>query len=477
MCETKGLRKRRLRTNQPMLGTRRFLIACMLPGALVCSATVAPTPSVAQSQTNGYYDELKNFDVVNCPQPFQNKVWTSLTYLYEVLSTGIEMSRCLRSARYGPTALVTRQEFTAVGPYVPCNGSRTRDPEQFFDSPGWALGYMHGRLVRFFAADYPSTVTIACSPSTSGTAWTTDIYEFGHERPVRIYLGARTQALRPSHEPSGGKDIGQTFDFTDLEPSYPVEELAGIIAHELTHTHGFHHGHEQNECKYTSYECSSSSAGRSCRANSVPEIIEACVSEVLERSIKECPWGGVPFLPYPKRVTPVLYGYDSSCQSLNGAYPRDGSAYSRSALEFDTDRWGMDYAAVSMDSAADCFRLCASDIGCRAYTFVPAWSTCYLKNEVPAPTPASSMVSGYLRTDAGFGGTVEYNVNRPGATYSSMWLPGSGAAVQCFETCRADASCRSASFVIYGSDEQGLCELKNAPSPPQGSSGVVSFTK
>lgn len=45
-----------------------------------------------------------------------------------------------------------------------------------------------------------------------------------------------------------------------------------------------------------------------------------------------------------------------------------------------TDLWGADLAEVTGKSAlADCFPVCATTVGCGAFTYVKQWKTCYLK--------------------------------------------------------------------------------------------------
>jgi len=70
-------------------------------------------------------------------------------------------------------------------------------------------------------------------------------------------------------------------------------------------------------------------------------------------------------------------------------------------LEEDTDRPGMDYAIVELDSPDPtvCARLCAGDARCQAFTYVRPGiqgdrAVCYLKSGAPAPVSDDCCISG-----------------------------------------------------------------------------------
>lgn len=204
---------------------------------------------------------------------------------------------CVISAVNGAQALSTYQEVDQVGPYVYCDGS-IMDPVQFQSDP--------------FSADVDGVLLIArtnnlIEVTCGGTENTAevqpaDIFGLGHGSTERITLGNQVFFEEPLHQ-CGIDDVGVDYDYRALAPSYQVDELAGILFHERTHTHGFRHGDAMsNQCSYGSgFVCPpsptprlcgggtlESSTAMGCRANSVPEIAEACMSEIIERTATIC---------------------------------------------------------------------------------------------------------------------------------------------------------------------------------------------
>jgi hypothetical protein len=73
-----------------------------------------------------------------------------------------------------------------------------------------------------------------------------------------------------------------------------------------------------------------------------------------------------------------------------------------SSLEFDTDRYGLDYRSFDLPQADPrlCMEKCAADKKCKAWTYVKPNSgqgprpRCWLKHDVPPPIPNKCCISG-----------------------------------------------------------------------------------
>ena len=198
---------------------------------------------------------------------------------------------------------IISDEHDRVGAYIPCASGQ--EPQQAYDSH--AFGYDAAVWVARFDAN---DLELVCSSSNSSTAWIDDSDFFGyqHQNTERVYLGARVQIQPASHDVgSGYTGLGPGYDFSDLHPSYEVDEIAGIILHERLHTHGFRHGGSSaNACGYDAYNCEDTAhpAHASCRRNSLPEIAEACMSMTIEISAGacfnfSCPEGQLPIYDHP----------------------------------------------------------------------------------------------------------------------------------------------------------------------------------
>lgn len=221
------------------------------------------------------------------PLEEERVIW-SLRYLRASVHTQLFES-LLQQAVDGDVPLFTQQEFLRVGPYVPCNRAneptlgRFREPEFVYNDPSSAAGEVV-RILRRVTND----LTVERGAFTSPTARTRTEPGFDHDEEVAVELGERAFTQQPDHQ------IGWTdARFGEIDPAYPVDELAGIIAHEILHTHGFEHGDDDNQCGYDSYDCDSPAQREICRKNSLPEIIEAVVSEIVEFSVAWCPRDGV----------------------------------------------------------------------------------------------------------------------------------------------------------------------------------------
>jgi len=95
----------------------------------------------------------------------------------------------------------------------------------------------------------------------------------------------------------------------DASPSYPVDELSGIIFHEMLHNYGFsHHG----GCAYQLPKCNDST--QTCRFNSLLEIGEQCMSDTVQRSTDNC---NPELCVNSSREVPIYYGpNDCRCENF-----------------------------------------------------------------------------------------------------------------------------------------------------------------
>lgn len=188
---------------------------------------------------------------------------------------------------YGLANYIT-DEHDKVGAYLPCENGL--EPPEAYASH--AFGY---EAVKFVAGPLNGNeLELVCSFSDSSTAWIdeTDFFGYQHTNTERVYLGARTRSRHATHDQGVGKiGLGPGYDYQDLNPSYEVDELGGIILHERLHTHGFRHGTSTtNACGYDAYRCEDTAhpLHASCRRNSLPEIAEACMSLAIEISTGAC---------------------------------------------------------------------------------------------------------------------------------------------------------------------------------------------
>lgn len=237
-----------------------------------------------------------NLTVVDCPPEWEEKLQTVYRYM-NAAARSEAFQLCIDAGVNRTAYLYTFQEHLWTGPYSPCDSS---DPDldedpRFVSNPSLGVGAIY-----LIATNY-NDLEVTCTTSSSWTAFTGDDYGYLHGETERVSLGYRAWNEEPNHQ-IGWADFGPDFDFTAIyPPGYPVDELAGIILHEKTHTHGFSHGTSANECGYAAYDCPASGSVGHCRANSLPEIAEACMSEVVENSVgwcldAECPEGETPIL-------------------------------------------------------------------------------------------------------------------------------------------------------------------------------------
>jgi hypothetical protein len=188
---------------------------------------------------------------------------------------------------FGGTYLTTPQESTWTGVYEPCTSTSGTDDAY------WAARPVEASTPVFGALNSSNALELTCSTQDTSTAWVTtaNLFNYGHTNTERVNLGTRVQSQYPSHQQWNHYYIDRFYS----QPSYQVEELAGIILHEILHTHDFHHGESGaiHQCtNYAAFDCAGldGTPGQRCRMNSLNEIAEACMSEIVEESTYWCGW-------------------------------------------------------------------------------------------------------------------------------------------------------------------------------------------
>ena len=119
------------------------------------------------------------------------------------------------------------------------------------------------------------------------------------------------------------------------------------------------------------------------------------------------------------------------------------------------DRPGMDYAQVSASTTSQCRAACNGDARCAAFTFIPFWSTCMLKDGVPQPVGAwnEQIVSGVRQA-------TEVWIDRAGSDYHAFYLPEPRADL-CRAACGRDPQCRAWTYSFPSGWPASACWLKN----------------
>ncbi|MCG8468788.1 MAG: hypothetical protein MJB57_11375 [Gemmatimonadetes bacterium] len=211
---------------------------------------------------------------IDCTETQERKLWEALFYASAAIESDA-YRQCVTNSVFGTQMLRTRQESDWVGPYGPCVAdSYPYSAVQWSNEFAYTLWLYAGHFGN-------SNVEMVCDPTLTSTAATPNTHIFDHTQreTVRMEFSDRIFFDKPDHHPNQDPEWG----------GYPLEEVAGIIIHEVMHHYAFHHGTSSNNfCQFDSYTCPASTPnGSTCRMNSVPEIVEACVSEVLEAS-QEC---------------------------------------------------------------------------------------------------------------------------------------------------------------------------------------------
>lgn len=262
--------------NLPFL---RFITLLPFVGLmLVCCSENSDQPTVG--------DEIPEMIIIEgCDSERQKRIIWAIRYSRAAAKSN-KFEQLLSQGVEDQLPLYTHQESSWVGPYFACQGvlgSEIKDPEFVMQSPTLAYG-----AALSVALKHVRPLIIQCG-GTSATAESFSKFEFfasgSEDNPARIALGERVFSQYPNHQE--GWNINEKFG--NLGPSYPIDELAGIILHERLHTRGFEHGNDNNQCQYTfGFDCPETGEPSTCRMNSLNEIAEAAMSEVVEESIGWC---------------------------------------------------------------------------------------------------------------------------------------------------------------------------------------------
>jgi hypothetical protein len=199
---------------------------------------------------------------------------------------------CLALAVTKLQPLETAQESIWVGPYFACKGppgSDHRDPE--FVQANRRLAF---EAAVALAQTQHRPLVLRCGFANGDTAAALTEYDYFDSNlaePEVIEVSLNVFSQYPAHQ----QGWVSPPEHGNLGPSYPVDELAGIILHERLHTRGFEHGNEDtNNCGYTSgFNCPAGGSPANCRMRSLNEIVEGCMSESVEDSVTWCPTLGV----------------------------------------------------------------------------------------------------------------------------------------------------------------------------------------
>ncbi|MEM7297458.1 MAG: hypothetical protein AAF391_04240 [Bacteroidota bacterium] len=269
-------------------------------------SSIMASHQLAVEAAQQVFVDTRNVIINGCSEEESKRISFAVRYL-RAASTTTVFDSCLRTAVRKRKLLTTSHEIDDeygqvnkfVGPYVPCEGG-VEDPQFAIDS-NRKIGYdivmnlarQNTRKRRLLIECNRSSVPGTALSPEGGTTFLSRRWNYyatlQWTRFHEIWFNPKIFYQYPSHAD------GETIDpiFGDLGPSYPVDELSGIILHEMLHNVGFNHGvadFAQGSCGYSTnsgngFNCGSTGT---CRMNSLNEIAEACMSEVVQKSTDNC---------------------------------------------------------------------------------------------------------------------------------------------------------------------------------------------
>jgi len=253
-----------------------------------------------------YFQGPTNVRYEACSADEQKRLEFAVRYM-RAASITTSFEHCLREAVSRGNDLSTSHEASRVGPYVPCRKTGLMYPDPVL--PSTNMGYdVVMNVVR--ANPKRRTIWNKCLGTDNGYTATsprywvnsyktrfecrwgwTDVINTGEIGAFRSRLhiiewSSKFSSRYPTHAPDEYIDPL----FGNLGASYPVDELAGIILHEMIHNVNFGHAAEYPLC-YDYWNCPSGppkGGEYTCRMNSLNEIAEGCMSEVVQLSTDNC---------------------------------------------------------------------------------------------------------------------------------------------------------------------------------------------
>lgn len=130
--------------------------------------------------------------------------------------------------------------------------------------------------------------------------------------------------------------------------------------------------------------------------------------------------------------------------------------------------------------ARECRASCGRDHRCRAWTYSPIESRCYLKDNVPRPVIKGTFISGVLAPPPVRDNSVsagQIGVDRPGGDYRSFNLQRADSRL-CQQACNKDQRCLAWAMTKPNrNNPQAHCWLKDSVPQQQPNENVVSGIK
>ncbi|MEK7703679.1 MAG: PAN domain-containing protein [Myxococcota bacterium] len=136
------------------------------------------------------------------------------------------------------------------------------------------------------------------------------------------------------------------------------------------------------------------------------------------------------------------------------------------AREENTDRFGSDLASYILPDVRNCELICARDARCKAWTYLPTRTRCYLKNAEAVPSTLAGATSGKRQG-------LEVNTQRRGYDYRNFPMPQPQPEL-CQAACVADSACKAFTYTRPGASGGAHCYLQSAVPAAYSTSGMVS---
>jgi len=255
---------------------RRFLAAVALGGAAVagCSGADAGERSTTQEQAVTGTVTLD----ASCAGSRGTFLAEAARYERTVVASPV-FEACMDAAMNGN---LTMPDGSVMGPYWQCSEKAATGP----DDPAWASGDPHANLAQQTAlavsnARSHNDLSLFCANDTIENA-----YGYSPLGVLDVGAGAEEVAIVDRFI-----DAYQQDAINDPEHALGYDFIAGVIAHEVSHNHNYHHGGGPAEdCGYSAGPpgppVDSDVAWR--ERHTVPYLEAACVQLIIGLSAKQC---------------------------------------------------------------------------------------------------------------------------------------------------------------------------------------------